>query len=66
MKFTAELGLKYVCFEKKKRRLFLSDQMFAEDLRSSGSKLKESEMNIKYSSVARRVRWKLAMKEKCR
>jgi hypothetical protein len=57
-----ELGLKYVGFEKKKDGYFIGSNV-AEDLRILRFETKESEMNIKYSSVARRVRWKLLMKE---
>jgi len=57
-----ELGLKYVGFEKKKDGYFIGSNV-AEDLRILRFETKESEMNIKYSSVARRVRWKILMKE---
>ena len=57
-----ELGLKYVGFEKKKDGYFIGSNV-AEDLRILRFETKESEVNIKYSSVARRVRWKQLMKE---
>jgi Phospholipase B len=57
-----ELGLKYVGFEKKKDGYFIGSNV-AEDLKILRFETKESETNIKYSSVARRVRWKQLMKE---
>jgi hypothetical protein len=57
-----ELGLKYVGFEKKKDGFFIGSNV-AEDLRILRFETKSSEMDIKNSSVARRVRWKQLMKE---
>jgi hypothetical protein len=57
-----ELGLKYVGFEKKKDGYFVGSNV-AEDLRILRFETKTSEMDIKNSSVARRVRWKQLMKE---
>jgi Phospholipase B len=57
-----ELGLKYVGYEKKKDGYFIGSNV-AEDLKILRFETKESETNIKYSSVARRVRWKQLMKE---
>jgi hypothetical protein len=55
-----ELGLKYVGFEKKKDGWFVGSNV-AEDLRILRFETKSSEMDIKISSVARRVRWKQLM-----
>jgi hypothetical protein len=57
-----ELGLKYVGFEKKKDGYFVGSNV-AEDLRILRFETKKDETNIKYSSIARRVRWKQLMKE---
>jgi hypothetical protein len=57
-----ELGLKYVGFEKKKDGFFTGSNV-AEDLRILRFETKSSELDIKISSVARRVRWKQLMKE---
>jgi hypothetical protein len=57
-----ELGLKYVGFEKKKDGFFTGSNV-AEDLRILRFETKSSELDIKVSSVARRVRWKQLMKE---
>jgi hypothetical protein len=57
-----ELGLKYIGFEKKKDGYFVGSNV-AEDLRILRFETKSSEMDIKNSSVARRVRWKQLMKE---
>jgi hypothetical protein len=57
-----ELGLKYIGFEKKKEGYFVGSNV-AEDLRILRFETKTSEMNIKNSSVARRVRWKQIMRD---
>jgi hypothetical protein len=57
-----ELGLKYIGFEKKKDGYFVGSNV-AEDLRILRLETKTSEMDIRYSSVARRVRWKQLMRE---
>jgi hypothetical protein len=57
-----ELGLKYIGFEKKKDGYFTGSNV-AEDLRILRFETKTSEMDIRISSVARRVRWKQLMKE---
>jgi hypothetical protein len=57
-----ELGLKYVGFERKKDGFFTGSNV-AEDLRILRFETKSSELDIKTSSVARRVRWKQLMKE---
>jgi hypothetical protein len=57
-----ELGLKYIGFEKKKDGYFVGSNV-AEDIRILRFETKSSEMDIKNSSVARRVRWKQLMKE---
>lgn len=57
-----ELGLKYVGFEKKKDGFFTGSNV-AEELRILRFETKSSELDIKISSVARRVRWKQLMKE---
>ena len=57
-----ELGLKQIGFEKKKEGYF-SGSNVAEDLKLLRFETKSEETNIKYSSVARRVRWKQLMKE---
>lgn len=57
-----ELGLKYVGFEKKKDGFFIGSNV-AEDLKILRFETKKDEMNIKYSSIARRVRWKQLMRE---
>ena len=57
-----ELGLKYVGFEKKKDGYFVGSNV-AENLNILRFETKSDELNIKISSVARRVRWKQLMKE---
>ena len=57
-----ELGLKYVGFEKKKDGYFTGSNV-AEDVKLLRWETKEEETNIKYSSVARRVRWKQLMRQ---
>lgn len=57
-----ELGLKYIGFEKKKEGYFVGSNV-AEDLRILRFETKTSEMDIKNSSVARRVRWKQIMRD---
>ena len=57
-----ELGLKYVGFEKKKDGYFTGSNV-AEDIKILRFETKSSELDIRYSSVARRVRWKQLMKE---
>ena len=57
-----ELGLKYVAFEKKTDGFFVGCNV-AEDLKILRFETKKDETNIKYSSIARRVRWKQLMKE---
>ena len=57
-----ELGLKYVGFEKKKDGYFTGSNV-AENLNILRFETKSEETNIKYSSVARRVRWKQLMKD---
>jgi hypothetical protein len=55
-----ELGLKYIGFEKKKDGYFVGSNV-AEDLKILRFETKTSEMDIKNSSIARRVRWKQLM-----
>lgn len=55
-----ELGLKCVGFEKKKDGFFTGSNI-AEDLRLLRFETRSDETNIKYSSVARRVRWNQLM-----
>jgi hypothetical protein len=57
-----ELGLKYVGFEKKKDGYFIGSNV-AEDLKILRFETTRDETNIKFSSVARRVRWNQLMKE---
>jgi hypothetical protein len=57
-----ELGLKYYGFEKKKDGYFVGSNV-AEDLKILRFETKGSELDIRTSSVARRVRWKQLMKE---
>lgn len=57
-----ELGLKYVGFEKKKEGFFVGSNV-AENLEILRFETYKDETNIKYSSVARRVRWKQLMKQ---
>lgn len=57
-----ELGLKQVAFEKKKEGYFIGSNV-AEDLKLLRFETKKDETNIKYSSIARRVRWKELMKK---
>ncbi len=57
-----ELGLKYIGFEKKKNGYFVGSNV-AEDLRILRFETKTSELDIKNSSIARRVRWKQLMRE---
>ena len=57
-----ELGLKYIGFEIKKEGYFIGSNV-AENLNILRFETKRDETNIKYSSVARRVRWKQLMRE---
>jgi len=57
-----ELGLKEVGYEKKRDGYFIGSNV-AEDVKLLRFETKEDELNIKHSSVARRVRWKQLMKE---
>jgi len=57
-----ELGLKYIGFEKKKDGFFVGSNV-AEDLRILRFETQTNELDIKISSVARRVRWKQLMKD---
>jgi hypothetical protein len=57
-----ELGLKYIGFEKKKNGYFVGSNV-AEDLRILRFETKTSELDIRNSSIARRVRWKQLMRE---
>jgi hypothetical protein len=57
-----ELGLKYIGFEKKKDGFFVGSNV-AEDIKILRFETKISETDIRYSSIARRVRWKQLMKE---
>jgi len=57
-----ELGCKYIAFEIKKEGYFIGSNV-AEDLKILRLETKRDETNIKYSSVARRVRWKQLMRE---
>jgi hypothetical protein len=57
-----ELGLKYVGFERKKDGFFTGSNI-AEDLKILRFETSSNELEIKASSVARRVRWKQLMKE---
>ncbi len=57
-----ELGLKYIGFEKKKDGYFVGSNV-AEDLKILRFETHRNEVNIKSSSIARRVRWKQLMKE---
>jgi hypothetical protein len=57
-----ELGLKYVGFEKKKDGWFTGSNV-PEDIRILRFETRYRETNIKYSDIARRVRWKQLMKE---
>lgn len=57
-----ELGLKQVGFEKKKDGYFIGSNI-AEDLKILRLETKADDTNIKYSGIARRVRWKQLMKE---
>ena len=54
--------MKYVGFEKKKDGYFTGSNV-AEDIKILRFETKSSELDIRYSSVARRVRWKQLMKE---
>jgi hypothetical protein len=56
-----ELGLKYVGFEKKKDGYF-SGSNVAEDLKILRFETETNELDIRISSVARRVRWKQLMR----
>jgi Phospholipase B len=56
-----ELGLKYIGFEKKKDGYFVGSNV-AEDLKILRFETHSNELNIKSSSIARRVRWKQLMK----
>jgi len=55
-----ELGLKYIGFEKKKEGYFIGSNV-AENLKILRFETRKDETNIKYSSIARRVRWKELM-----
>ena len=57
-----ELGLKYAGFKKKKDGYF-SGSNIADDLRILRRETKSNEVNIKYGTISRRVRWKQLMKE---
>ena len=57
-----ELGCKYVGFEIKKEGYFIGSNV-AENLNILRFETKRDETNIKFSSVARRVRWKQLMRE---
>jgi hypothetical protein len=57
-----ELGLKYIGFEKKKDGFFTGSNV-PEDLRILRFETKRSETDIRFSSVARRVRWNTLMKQ---
>lgn len=57
-----ELGLKYIGFEKKKEGYFIGSNV-AENLKILRFETKHEETNIKYSSIARRVRWKQLMQK---
>jgi hypothetical protein len=57
-----ELGLRHVAFEKKKDGYFTGSNI-AEDLKILRFETRSSELDIKESSVARRVRWKQLMKQ---
>jgi len=57
-----ELGLKYIGFEKKKEGYFIGSNV-AENLKILRFETKKDETNIKYSSIARRVRWKQLMEK---
>lgn len=57
-----ELGLKYIGFEKKKDGFFIGSNV-AEDIKILRFETKIAETDIRYSSIARRVRWKQLMKE---
>jgi hypothetical protein len=57
-----ELGLKYIGFEKKKDGFFTGSNV-PEDLRILRFETKSSETDIRFSSVARRVRWNTLMKQ---
>jgi Phospholipase B len=57
-----ELGLKYIGFERTKDGYFVGSNV-AENLKILRFETKSSEMDIRFSSVARRVRWKQLMKE---
>jgi hypothetical protein len=57
-----ELGLKYVGFEKKQDGYFIGSNV-AEDRKILRLETEENDSDIRFSSVARRVRWKQLMKE---
>jgi hypothetical protein len=57
-----ELGLKFANLERTKDGYFIGSNI-AEDLKILRFETKSNELNIKNSSVARRVRWKQLMKE---
>lgn len=57
-----ELGLKYIGLERKKDGFFVGSNV-AENLQILRFETRKDESNIKYSSIARRVRWKQLMKE---
>jgi hypothetical protein len=57
-----ELGLKYIGYEKKKGGFFIGSNV-AENLKILRMETKRNELDIRVSSIARRVRWKQLMKE---
>ncbi|MFA5803058.1 MAG: C45 family peptidase [Melioribacteraceae bacterium] len=57
-----ELGLKQIGFEKKKDGYFTGSNI-AENLKLLRFETKSEDTNIKFSNIARRVRWKQLMKE---
>jgi hypothetical protein len=57
-----ELGLKYIGFERTKDGYFVGSNI-AEDLRILRLETDTNDVDIRLSSVARRVRWKKLMKE---
>jgi hypothetical protein len=57
-----ELGLKHVGYEKKRDGYFLGSNV-AEDRKILKQETDENDLDIRFSSVARRVRWKQLMKE---
>ena len=57
-----ELGLKFVAYEKKRDGYFIGSNV-AEDRKILKFETDENDVDIRLSSVARRVRWKQLMKE---